>query len=173
MTVYMVFEPPRRGDDPVRHAERIVFVRDRFCWGAFLFTPIWMLWRRLWLVLIGYIIVMAAIMVGLTWLGAGPDARFWAVALISLLIGFEAATLRRWTLLRRGWRELSTVIGDDREAAERRFFDAYAWVEVDRAMNSSTSSSGSPPSAPPPVPPSAPTGSPEVLGLFPQPGGSV
>jgi hypothetical protein len=169
MTVYMVFEPPRRGDDPVRHAERIVFVRDRFSWGAFLFAPIWMLWRRLWLTLIGYLIVMSALMVGLTWLGVGSSARFWTFALISLLIGFEAATLRRWSLLRRGWRELSTVIGDDREAAERRFFDAYAWVEVDRAMHASTVSPSSTSSPPPPP---QPAGSPQVLGLFPQPGGS-
>jgi hypothetical protein len=167
MTVYMVFEPPQRGADPLRHAERIVFVRDRFSWAAFLFTPLWMLWRQLWLVLIAYIVVIAAVMAGLTWLGAGAAAQFWVFVLIGLLIGFEAATLRRWTLLRRGWRELSTVIGDDREAAERRFFDAYAWVEVDRAMASSTSSS-----SPPPMPPSAPPGSPDVLGLFPQPGGS-
>jgi hypothetical protein len=166
MTVYMVFEPPRRGADPVRHAERIVFVRDRFCWSAFLFTPLWLLWRRLWLALIAYLVIIVALAVGLAWLGVGPGARFTAFALISLLIGFEAATLRRWTLLRRGWRELSTVIGDDREAAERRFFDAYAWVEVDRAIASST------PSSTPPAPPGSP-GSPEVLGLFPQPGGSV
>src|SRR5258708_28604881 len=105
MTVYMVFEPPRRGADPVKHAERIVFIRDRFSWSAFLFAPLWMLWRRLWLVLIGYVVVIAALMVGLTWLGAGPNAQFWALALISLLIGFEAATLRRWTLLPRGSRE--------------------------------------------------------------------
>ena len=47
MTVYMVFEPPRAGGDPVTRAERIVFVRDRFSWGAFLLGPIWLLWRRL------------------------------------------------------------------------------------------------------------------------------
>jgi hypothetical protein len=165
MTVYMVFEPPRRGDDPVKHAERIVFVRDRFSWSAFLFTPLWMLWRRLWLALVAYVVLIAVLMVALSALGAGAGARITVLVLISLLIGFEAATLRRWTLLRRGWRELSTVIGDDREAAERRFFDAYAWVEVDRAMHSSP---------PPPVPPApGSAASPEVLGLFPQPGGNA
>ena len=35
--------------------------------------------------------------------------------------------MRRWTLARRGWKNLGVVVGDDLEAAERRFFDA--WVK--------------------------------------------
>ena len=42
--------------------------------------------------------------------------------LVALLIGFEAATLRRWTLARRGWKTLGFVVGEDAEMAERRFF---------------------------------------------------
>ena len=157
MTVYMVFEPPRRGGDPVRHAERIVFVRDRFAWGAFLLGPLWLLWRRLWLALVGYVVVIAALMAALWWLGAGFDARAGVVALIALLLGFEAATVRRWTLLRRGWLDLGTVIGDDREAAERRFFDGYLAAEIDRAILAA-------------APPAPPPDMPAVVGLFPEPG---
>ena len=61
MTIYMVFEPPRIGGDRAARAERIVFVPDRFSWGAFLLAPLWMLWRRLWLVFVGYLVVMAAV----------------------------------------------------------------------------------------------------------------
>ena len=48
---------------------------------------------------------------------------------MALLIGFEAGTLRRFTLRRRGYRNIGIVVGDDLELAERRFFDA--WVRQD------------------------------------------
>jgi len=159
VTVYMVFEPPERDGDAVERAERIVFVPDRFTWSAFLFTPLWMLWHRLWLALLVYLAVMAAVIVGLERAGFGTGARAAIVALIALLIGFEAPSLRRWNLRRRGWRELGTVIGDDLETAERRFFDA--WVTPERK---------SPPAVAPAVRPGSPAT--DVVGLFPRPGAS-
>jgi Protein of unknown function (DUF2628) len=163
MAVYMVLEPPRVDGDVVRRAERIVFVRDRFAWGAFLLGPLWLLWRRLWLALIGYIVVVGLVMVALRLAGAGPNWRTLAGVLIGLLLGFEAANLRRWTLARRGWRDLGIVIGDDREAAERRFFDGY----TERAAERGETVAPAAPYAPPPVRP-GPAG--DVIGLFPQPG---
>jgi len=119
MTTYMVFEPPAGRGDPAARAERIVFVPDRFSWGAFLLAPLWMLWRRLWLVFVAYFVVMAAVTLGLMVAGVGPGARFLVGALISLLVGLEAANLRRWALLRGGWRERGPIIGHDLAAAER------------------------------------------------------
>src|SRR5215469_8153746 len=60
MAVYTVHEPPPRGaaaPDP----ERFVFVRDRFSFWALLLGPIWMLWHRMWVVLVGYGLVVAAL----------------------------------------------------------------------------------------------------------------
>jgi hypothetical protein len=48
-----------------------------------------------------------------------------AVLALNLLIGFEADTLRRWTLARRGWRTLGAVSGKTAAECERRFFDAW------------------------------------------------
>ena len=96
MAVYMVLEPPRVDGDVVRRAERIAFVRDRFAWGAFLLGPLWLMWRRLWLALIGYIVVVGVVMVALRLAGVGPNWRTLAGVLIALLLGFEAANLRRW-----------------------------------------------------------------------------
>src|SRR5579871_6986646 len=45
--------------------------------------------------------------------------------LLALLLGFEAASLKRWTLSRRKWRQLDVVVADDEETAERRFFDRF------------------------------------------------
>src|SRR5882762_2789650 len=132
MTTYMVFEPPAGRDDPAARAERIVFVPDRFSWGAFLVAPLWMLWQRLWLIFLAYLMLMAAVTVGLRFAGVGPGARFLVMALIALLVGFEAANLRRWALLRGGWRERGPIIGHDLAAAERRFFDAYVATAATR-----------------------------------------
>jgi Protein of unknown function (DUF2628) len=167
MTVYMVLEPPENGGNTVRHAERIVFIRDRFSWGAFFLGPLWMLWRRLWLVLLGYVVLVAAMAVGLRVAGVTPGWRALALFLLAVLVGLEAGNLRRWTLRRGGWRELGTVMGDDLEAAERRFFAAYVASGRQRAPAASAasadaSSRGSSQSWPAGAPAS------DVIGLFPE-----
>ena len=167
MTVYMVLEPPPGRGDSVKRAERIAFVPDRFTFSAFLFGPLWMLWHRLWIVLAGYIGVSVALGLGLRFAGAGADARGFAMLLFALLIGFEAASLRRWTLRLKGWREAAAVVGESREAAERRFFDRYVALETTREMEAALAA---PPPPPPPVAPRDPT---DVVGLFPQPGGGA
>jgi hypothetical protein len=83
-----------------------------------------MIWRRLWLVLIIYLVATSLIEWGLQSLGTPIGARTTVYVLLQLLIAFEAANLWRWTLLRRGWSDRGIVFGDDLELAERRFFAA-------------------------------------------------
>lgn len=156
MATYSVFEPPsRRGGRKLEHA---IFVRDGFSWGAFLLGPLWLLWRRLWLVLIGVVIALTAIEIGMQWLAVPAGARAVVASLIALLLGLEGASLRRWTLARRGWHDRGIVIADDREAAERRFFDA--WARGHSAVETRPA-----PAAMRPVGAVS-----EVVGLFPEPG---
>src|SRR5262252_3960949 len=122
MAVYTVFEPPLRGQESESDPARFAFVRDGFYWSAFFFAVLWMLWHRLWLVLIGYLVVAAA-MAGLLRLsGASGAASVLVGFLLALLVGIEASTLRRWTLARRGWKPVGVVVADDFELAERRYF---------------------------------------------------
>ncbi|MBV9970044.1 MAG: DUF2628 domain-containing protein [Xanthobacteraceae bacterium] len=159
MAAYAVFEPPPRANRPlVDHAARFVFLRERFSWGAFLLGPLWMIWRRLWLVLLIYLVAIGLLYYGLQRLGIPQSVQLVVNILVALLIGIEAPGLRRWTLLRRGWRERGVVVADDLEMAERRFFDA--WTR-ERSLG--------PP--PPPPPPRGPVPSNGVIGLFPEPGG--
>ena len=159
MPAYAVFEPPARADvSAADHAARFVFLRDRFSWGAFLLGPLWMMWRRLWLVLVIYLVAMGLLYYGLHRLGTPQSAQFAVSILVGLLLGMEAPGLRRWTLLRRRWRECGVVVADDLEMAERRFFDAWS---RERSL-------GPPPPPPPPYGKGASTG---VIGLFPEPGG--
>ena len=60
MAVYTVHEPPLRGA-PAPDPERFVFVRDGFSFWALLFGPLWMLRHRMWLVLLGYVLLVGGL----------------------------------------------------------------------------------------------------------------
>jgi hypothetical protein len=168
MPIYTVHEPPIKAGaaaDP----GRFVFVRDGFHFWAFLLGPVWIIWRGLWLAFVLYAVAVVAIGIALYALNIGGAAATAIMILLALLIGVEASTLRRWTLRRNGWRDAGAVVGDDSESAERRFFSA--WME--RAeTNSVSASSAQPPAVQPAGAMRMPkTNTPDVVGLFPEPGG--
>jgi hypothetical protein len=175
MPVYTVHEPPRRDDEIVAHTARFQFVRDGFHWWALLLTPFWMLRYRMWLELIAYLALVAGFTYGLNRLGIGESVGPWVALLLSLLVGLEASSLRRWKLARRGFENLGVVIGEDLDIAERRFFDG--WVMQGRRP---VTSPFEPQAAEPPrlaaEPPrssgeqrAAPADPADIVGLFPQP----
>jgi hypothetical protein len=165
MSVYTVHEPPlHNGAAPA--AERFVFVRDGFSLWAFLFGWLWMLRHRMWLVLAGYIVIVAGLETAIWVLGASSAVLALVGVLISFLVGLEAGTLRRFTLNRRGWKNVGVVSGDDLEDAERRFFDA--WVRR-TAAGASVAATPAASSAPPALAVRMPHAS-DVIGLFPEPG---
>ena len=169
MSVYTVYEPPLRPVDSLSDPARFAFVRDGFSLWAFLTAALWMLWHRMWLVLLIYVIVAAGVDAAVRYAGVPSVVVAVVSILTSILIGIEAATLRRFTLTRRGWKDVGIVSGKNLEEAERRFYDA--WVRkrsVERAQPSSPLSSAPPP-APQPRPPQSPQSS-GVVGLFPEPG---
>ena len=84
MKTYIVFEPPG-GARTLEAAERVVFLREKFSWPALLFTPIWLLWSRLWLAFLGWAVLTVAIAVGMTALGLKDYAGFCAAAIPSLI----------------------------------------------------------------------------------------
>ena len=172
MSIYTVYEPPLKAHESAPNPERFVFVRDGFSFWAFLLAPWWMLRHRLWLALTGYVILAIALSVALRFAGASTTVTLIAGALFSLLVGFEAATLRRFKLSRRGWTNVGIVVGDDLESAERRFFDA--WVNkswVNKSWADPSAADGAPRQSSPAMGVAmARRPSSEVIGLFPQPG---
>src|ERR1700758_2072609 len=152
----------------IRATDRFAFVRDGFHVWAALLGVVWLAWHRLWLALIGWVILMNALDFGMVRLGVPGTVIFLVDALLALLMGFEAASLRRWTLSRRNWRQLDIVVADDEEAAERRFFDRWAAKQRSLSNDQSAVDRGAPPptrdipgqgfSRPPPLPQS------EVIG---------
>jgi hypothetical protein len=125
MAVYTVHEPPLKRYETAGDPDRFVFVRDGFSFWAFLFGPLWMFRHRMWLVLFCYVVLAVGLQVGLHRLGVEGEVPAVVGMLVALLIGFEAGTLRRFTLARRRWTNIGVIVGDDREVAEQRFFDAW------------------------------------------------
>ncbi|WP_346911980.1 DUF2628 domain-containing protein [uncultured Roseibium sp.] len=122
MSTYMVMAPPDVRDPAAspEAADRLVFIADRFSWFAFGFSVIYLLWHRMWLVLLGYLVVATALELAAAMIGDAAPAV--ATLAISLLFAFEANGLRRWTLERKGWRMIAVACGADVEEAELRFF---------------------------------------------------
>ena len=166
MPTYTVHQPPPRQGEAASAPERFVFVRDGFHFWAFVLAPVWLLWCRLWLAFAIYLAASILLGAGLLLLGLSSSVQFLAGTLIALLIGFEAGSIRRWKLTRRGWKMLGFVVGEDTEAAEQRFFAEWA--------NRAREAPPAPPAAPEPrytVPLRRGTPSPsDVIGLFPEPG---
>jgi hypothetical protein len=169
MATYTVFEPALADSDPAIHAAKFAFVRDGFSWGAFIFGLIWMLWHRLWLVSVLFVLFAGALTAAVV-LARFPTPAIVAVwVLLKLLLGLEASTLRRWTLQRRHWRDMGTIVGDTREEAERRFFGR--WIEATAPTAHNT--------MPVMVAPARGYGTSYggdgtgVIGLFPRPGGQA
>jgi hypothetical protein len=140
--------------------------------------PLWLIWQRLWLALLGWLVLVIGLEVAVASLRGGRLAVFAVGMIIAVLMGLEASTLQRWTYSRRKWRQLDVVVADDEESAERRFFDRWTsgngkrWSGYDP---SSVDRGGPPPtrdvpgqrfSEPPPMPQGG------IIGLFPEPGGS-
>ena len=178
MAIYTVHQPPLNSDQSAPDPERFAFVRDGFSFWAFLLAPLWMLRHRLWLVFVGYVILAIALQIGLRSIDASSPVTVTVGALLALLVGFEAATLRRFTLARRRWDNVGIVVGSDLESAERRFFDAwFRGTLVGDAWSGGVRHASFPPATAVSILPkrqassqaSSQTAS-EVIGLFPEPG---
>ncbi|MBO9422039.1 DUF2628 domain-containing protein [Labrenzia sp. R4_1] len=122
MTSYVVMAPPEfeslNGDPEI--TGRMQFVPDKFSPLAFLFSIPWILFHRMWLVLLGYLAVTLVIEIAA--LSLGGAAMGIAAFAIAILFGFEAQALRCWSLERKGWQMVGVAEGNGREEAEIRFF---------------------------------------------------
>jgi len=96
----------------------------------------------LWWPLIAYIAVSVAVEIAQQTLILDPRWLGLAGLALNLLIGFEADTLRRWGLERRGWRMIGTVTGVSAIDCERRFFDS--WIPSQPILATGTTSPPAP-----------------------------
>ena len=144
MRVYSVHAPPEEPISP----EKFLFVKDGFSWPALFFPVLWILWHRMWLTLVYYVVFVLVVawigrlayMMWLTlvyyvvfvlvvaWIGRlGGDNMATVFAVLGgVLFALEANNLRRLSLERRGWREVGGASGRNYDEAETRFFGDWA-----------------------------------------------
>ena len=150
MAIYTVLAPTPRDGDAATDPMKAVFVKDGFSWPALFFAVIWMIYRRMWLVLVLY--VAAGLAAGFFAQRAGGDVAGFALVLAHVLFALEANNLRRWTLERRGYRFAGIAEGRNLEDAEVRYF---------ASLDSGDAVAAAPPMPPtpptPPAPPARPT----------------
>lgn len=111
--------------EPVANAPQAlaaaVFVPEGFSRAAFFLGPLWLVWHRLWLELLAWLVLFAALASGeLRFIAAGTG--FLIAVLLELLLGLEANNLRRGGLARAGYRLVDVAAGATRDDAERSFF---------------------------------------------------
>lgn len=165
MPTYTVHAPSSLMSDAASSPERFMFVRDGFHFWAFVLAPLWLLLHRLWLALLIYVVGYGALSFGLAFARVSSSTQLIVGLLIALLMGFEASSIWRWTLNRRGWATLGFVVAEDAEMAERRFF-----AEWQKHAADAPSVPVSEPRYSAPVRRGPPSPS-DVIGLFPEPGG--
>ena len=159
MRAYTVHAPP---DEPA--PERFTFVKDGIAWPA-LFVPIlWILWHRLWLALMGYVIFVLVIM----WTErlVNENAAFVVGALGLILFALEANNIRRLSLGSRGWRDMGGSFGQNLDEAEIRFFEK--WTKARPAVRSADRQ-GAITRAAYPQPEQHDRSDEPIFGLFPEP----
>lgn len=161
MAVFTVHQPPLGKSESTPEPTRFTFVRDGFYFWGFVFSALWMLRHRLWLVAVLFVALCVLTVVGLKLVGAPRGFQELAIVALAFLVGLEGATLRRWTLARRGWTNVGVVVADNEDDAERRFF--VNW-QAGRRPNAAPPQANSES-----VARMARNSSPDVIGSFPQP----
>lgn len=164
MTSWTIHLPPDR-DGYISDAERFVAVKDGVRPFAIAFGPLWFATKRLWLGALGVLLIEGALF-GLAWLLELPRPALGLLqALFHILVGLEASSVQRWTLQRKGWREIGAVSAHGRKEAELR----AAALIVDEAMSAPSGDFGARGGIAS-LASIRPTGGPasSVLGLFPE-----
>jgi hypothetical protein len=121
MAVFTVHTPP---GDEAGAAERVVFVREGFSKAAFALPWAYLIAHRAWLPLLIYLAGAVGVALLAAGLGARGGATLLAIVGYSLLFGLEAPALRQWSLRRKGFRQVASVVAANVEDAEMRFFSA-------------------------------------------------
>ena len=126
MRIYSVHHRQEATGSLTGLGEDAILVKEGFSWPGFFVPPLWLICKRMWIVLAFYLAATA----GLALLAQGtfvPEAAVFAGSLaIHLILGFEGNDLYRWTLARGRYREQAVVMGANLIAAEQRYFEAVA-----------------------------------------------
>ena len=128
MRSYTVHRRRRTLGNPKAEADATIFVREGFAWFALLSPVLWALYHRLWLVLLGFVVVVLGVNLVMTAAGFPEAANTIVSIAFHILFAAEAQDFRRWTLARRGYDVTSVVVAKNQDDAETRYF--RGWCEA-------------------------------------------
>lgn len=124
MHTYTIYEPQQAPDNIEAHAASLVFVKEGFCFSAFLLPPVWFLTRRLWFASAIYggaltiIVLLAA--------GLSNLSLFLTLLFVGhLIIGFEARDILRAELELRDYVLQAVVSARDLAECEHRYLQTW------------------------------------------------
>ena len=154
MSVFTVLQPEGESSE-IKSADRTIFLKDGFCWPAFVFGPFWLAYRRVWIGLGVWFVLIVALALVARFAGIDPRSVSWGSFAVGLLLALEGNVWRERALIRRSFRVVDLVAARNRDEAERIFFhrseDASASIGAATAASRYRSVE------------------PVILGLFPEP----
>ena len=120
MTVYVIQAP----DTDDAGLQRARFIKDGFSWPAFVFAQVWLIYHRLWIPLLVWVVLEVAYFVFVV--QQVPAGTSVAIDLLAhLFIGFEGSRLRQTKGARRA-ALIDLVEARDRDEAEVLFYRRHA-----------------------------------------------
>lgn len=126
MKTFSVFEPPVLPGTLEDDAQSLVFVRHGWSLAALLIPLVWMAMRRMWWVLLAYVVLVIAVqLVGLV---LAPLVTVMASVALAIIIMLEAGQLRLETMAAKGYREVAVLQAKNLREAENIYFAQWADV---------------------------------------------
>ncbi len=108
-------------DNDVERAERTIFVREGFSLPAFVFGPLFLVYRRLWRAALAWLVAAVVLAVLTQSSTCRSRSRCCSILILAVLVGLEANEARRQALGRRGYIGSALVTGSTRTMVERTF----------------------------------------------------
>ncbi len=123
LAVYYVMTGPGVSLDHLKDKDthNIKFVKDGFSWWALLFPLLWMLYNRMWLAFLGYLVAVIVLVFLANVFGSTTGGLLTVLA--TLFFAMEAGFLKSWSLRRKNWLTVGFVNASNLDEAEIRFFD--------------------------------------------------
>ena len=117
--IFNVYEKPEAPEP----TERMEMLRDGFSFFAFALSFFWLIFNRMWLVLLGYVAVLVLVALAAQLGQLSEHAVLLLQGGINLLLGFHAYDLQGWVLKRRGYRLAGVLVAESELAAQRRYYE--------------------------------------------------
>lgn len=116
MALFTVLEPPHGEID------KVTFVKEGFAPGALVFTALWAIWHRMWVVAAILFALLVAISLSVSLGGLDPAMASLFEIAVGVIFGFEARRLWIMSLERSGYRQTGLIEASNQEAAELAYF---------------------------------------------------